>query len=58
MNQQFKKLKGYEMPEAELFEVKTEQRFLDSTFNAGGNNSGYLDDLGDTDTDAGNAIWN
>lgn len=58
MNRQIKMLKGYEAPEAELFEVKTEKSFLESSFNVRGNNNGNLDDLGDTATDAGNAIWN
>lgn len=56
MKQLVKRLKGYEAPEAELFEVKTEKSFLDSSFNVGGNNNGNLDDLGDTEM--GTIIWN
>ncbi len=47
----------YEAPEAEILKLKLEDGFLIDSF-TGGNGRKAAADLEDTDTDAGNAIWN
>ena len=46
----------YEAPEADVLSVDVECRFLIDSF-TGGDGRKAADDLGDVDTDAGNAIW-
>ena len=58
MNSKSTKTGRYETPETELLEFRLEQSFLQTTFTAAGASGGYIDDLGETETDAGNAIWN
>lgn len=49
-------LATYEAPEAEVLSMDVECRFLFDSF-TGGDGRKAADDLGDVDTDAGNAIW-
>lgn len=48
----------YEAPEAEMIPVSMEGSFLFGSITGSNNGRQAADDLGDTDTDAGNAIWN
>lgn len=48
----------YEAPEAEVIVFVLEEGFLIDSFTGGGNGRNVTGDLGDTDTDADNAIWN
>lgn len=48
----------YEAPEAEVIVFAVEEGFLIDSFTGGGNGRKAAEDLEDTETDAGNAIWN
>ena len=48
----------YEAPETEVIVFVLEEGFLIDSFTGGGNGRNVTGDLGDTDTDADNAIWN
>ena len=48
----------YEAPETEVIVFVLEEGFLIDSFTGGGNGRNVAGDLGDTDTDADNAIWN
>ena len=47
----------YITPQTEVQKINIEQSFLLSNFVGGGSGSNNIDDLGETDTDAGSAIW-
>lgn len=57
MNKTTQAVRPYEAPEAEILKLKLEDGFLIDSF-TGGNGRKAAADLEDTDTDAGNAIWN
>ena len=48
----------YTAPDAEIMSLRMEEGFLFDSFTGSGTGRKAADDLGDTDTDAGNAIWN
>ena len=58
MNKTMRAARPYEAPEAEMILVSMEGSFLFGSITGSNNGRQAADDLGDTDTDAGNAIWN
>ena len=47
----------YSAPATEVLSVRIENNLLLSDFVGGGSGTNTIDDLGETDTDAGSAIW-
>jgi hypothetical protein len=58
MNKTMRAARPYEAPEAEMIPVSMEGSFLFGSITGSSNGRKAAEDLGDTDTDAGNAIWN
>lgn len=48
---------NYSSPQVEEMTVRMESNLLLSNFVGGGSGSSSIDDLEETDTDAGSAIW-
>lgn len=58
MNLKHRAVRPYEAPEAEMIRLDMERGFLFDSVTGSSNGRKAAADLNETETDAGNAIWN